>query len=150
MGQSLLPIRLQNTWLLLGAEHVEEILGPLQCLRLPRAKDSVPGIVSWRARAVPVVDLAAFVPGVSFIGASEPRNRTVIVSAETSTLALPVDGASEVESIELDAARPLHAVTCHIAAAEIDLRGRLMMLLDWDALLAKLFEERSAGGSEDA
>ena len=150
MKETFLPVRLQTTWLLTEARRVKEVLGSLPWLHLPRARAAVPGVVSWRARAVPVVDLAVFVPGLTQMKPAEPRDRTLIADTGGGMLALPVDAANEVVDVSLDAVQPQHATHCRVSVAEVIVRGEPMALLDWDMLVSELFSERGLGAERSA
>jgi chemotaxis signal transduction protein len=135
--------------MLLDSNPIEEILGALPWLSLPHARAAVPGVLTWRARAVPVVDLAAFVPSLTVLEPSRPRLRTLIVRAGEGRLALPIDGASEVKKVSVETIRPKHVIACELADAEAELETTVMMVVEWEAVVQRLFardEVRSGMG----
>ncbi len=146
MTSSFLPAKLDTMWLLIDAPAVLEVVGAVPWLRLPRAQRAVPGVVAWRAQAVPVVDLSAFIPGAA---AGEARARTLIVRVGQSTIALPVDAVTEVVHVPPEAMRIPHAVQSEIAAGETDVQGHLMALIDLDALVRRLAGEEGSVRSDD-
>jgi chemotaxis signal transduction protein len=145
-ASSFLPARLDRTWVLIDAPAVLEVVGTVPWLRLPRAHSAIPGVIAWRARAVPIVDLSSFLPGVA---QGEPRGRTLIVRAAQSTIAVPVDAVTEVVQVPPDALRVPHAVRADVATAETDLQGQLMAVVDLSALVSRLYGEEGGGRSDD-
>lgn len=150
MKETFLPVRLQEAWLLTEAWRVKEVLGSLPWLHLPRARAAVPGVVGWRARAVPVVDLAAFVPGLTRLRPSEKRARTLVCGAAEGTIALPVDAATEIVTLSLDSVQSQHATNCTVAVAEATVGEQPMALVDWDMLVSELFADRGFGAERSA
>ncbi len=146
MTHSLLPARLDTVWVLLDAVGVQEVVGTVPWLRLPQGHRGIPGVIAWRAQAVPIIDLAAFIPGLV---AGEPRSRTLIARTGESTIALPVDAVTEVVQVAKEELRVPHAVTIGIATAEAEVQGRLMALIDLDALVRRLSGEGGAARTDD-
>jgi chemotaxis signal transduction protein len=146
MTSSFLPAKLDTMWLLIDAPAVLEVVGAVPWLRLPRAQRAVPGVIAWRAQAVPIVDVSVFMPGLT---PGEARARTLIVRVAESTIALPVDGVTEVVHVPAEALRIPHAVRSEIAAAEADVQGQLMALIDLDALVRRLSGEEGRVRSDD-
>lgn len=101
-----LPVRIGDPWLSMDAAAVIEILGARPWFPVPSGSREMPGVLVWRGRAVPVVDLAA----VLLPGRTRPldpaRPRTVIVVAGASTLAFPVDEVREAQADTADAGAP--------------------------------------------
>lgn len=146
MTTSYLPARLDTMWVLVDAAGVLEVVGSVPWLRLPRAPRAIPAVIAWRAQAIPILDLAGLVPGVAH---GQPRERTLIVRASGSTVGVPVDAVTEVISVAPEALRVPHAVRPEIAAAETDVQGQLMALVDLDALVSRLSGEEGAARSDD-
>src|SRR3954466_4718619 len=97
MAAHLLPILLEASGYLVETGTGCEVLGAEPWLPIPRARAELPGVVVWRGRAVPLIDVAR-VLGVA--GTSAPqRARTLIVSHEQGMAALPIDAAREVKSV---------------------------------------------------
>jgi chemotaxis signal transduction protein len=92
-----LPVRIGDPWLSIDAGAVIEILGARPWFAIPSGSREMPGVLVWRGRAVPVVDLAA----VLATGRPRPldpaRPRTVIVTVGGSTIAIPVDEVREAQ-----------------------------------------------------
>ena len=59
MSVPLLPIRIESEWLLIHANLIQEILGAQPWLSIPHTRRELPGVVAWRGRAIPLVDLGA-------------------------------------------------------------------------------------------
>ena len=87
--RALVPARVGQTWILLDAEIIREILGAQPWLPIPGARAEMPGVIAWRGRAIPVVDLAAPF-GVERLGAGEARPRTLIAGVADSIVAVPM------------------------------------------------------------
>jgi chemotaxis signal transduction protein len=141
-----LPVQLDSSWFLIEAHHVREVLGAEPWLPIPRARAELPGIVVWRGRAVPLVDVAR-VLGVSN-SAARGRSRTLIVHHDRGVAALPVDAAREVRTIAQADLRPVQGALVPYATRELDEEGAVALLIDVNALLSDL--ERASGGTDDA
>lgn len=139
MTRHLMPIEIGAQWFLVEADPVREVLGAEPWLPIPRARAELPGVVVWRGRAVPLVDLGR-VLGVEASG-DDARARTLIVSHERGPAAFAVSRAREVRSIEDDRLRPIPARAVPYATRELDDDGTLMPVLDLAALLADLEAE---------
>jgi chemotaxis signal transduction protein len=137
MSIALIPVRVETEWLLLEAALVQEILGAQSWLPMPHARRELPGVVAWRGRAVPLLDLAA-VLGVGALAAQETRPRTLIAETVGGLLALPVDEVREVQSLSPGQVREAHAVERPFAPTEADLQGTVMPVLDLASLVATL------------
>jgi len=133
-------------WVLIDAAGVLEVVGAVPWLRLPRAPRTIPGVIAWRAHAVPIVDLAGFLPGAAH---GEPRDRTLIVRLSQSTIGVPVDAVTEVIQVPPESIRVPHAVRAEIATAEADVHGQLMALVDLEALVSRLSGEEGAARYDD-
>lgn len=146
MDAHVLPVQLDSSWYLIEAHHVREVLGAEPWLPIPRARAELPGVVVWRGRAVPLVDVAR-VLGVSS-GAAQGRARTLIVHHDRGVAALPVDAAREVRSVAQEALRAVHGALLPYATRELDEDGAVSLLIDVNALLSDL--DRASGASDDA
>jgi chemotaxis signal transduction protein len=104
-------------------------------------------VIAWRARAVPVVDLSSFLPGVEH---GQPRSRTLIVRTAQSTVAVPVDAVTEVVHVPRDMLRVPHAVRAEVATAETELHGQLMAVVDLSALVGRLAGDEGSARADDA
>ena len=147
MSIALIPVRVEAEWLLLEAALVQEILGAQPWLSMPHARRELPGVVAWRGRAVPLVDLAA-VFGTGSLAPQECRPRTLIAETERGFLAIPVDEVREVQSLSSGQIREAHAIARPFSPTEADLQGAVMPVLDLPSLVAKLSGGTSHANSE--
>jgi chemotaxis signal transduction protein len=132
-----MPIELDSNWLLVDADLVREVLGREPWLPIPRARAELPGVVAWRGRAVPLVDLGRV---LGFEPSAEPgaRARTLIIDHERGVAAVPVDSAREVRRIEEIRFREPHGATHPYAEGELDEAGKVMELVNLSKLLSDL------------
>lgn len=137
MPHALVPVQLGAEWLLVDASIVQEILGPETWLPIPRARPELPGVLAWRGRAIPVVDLGPAL-GLQVLQTGAARHRTLIVGSGRSLAAVPVDSAREVHALAPQELRSVHAARRPYATAETELGGRLMPLIDLQTLLGDL------------
>ena len=145
MAAHLLPILLESSWYLVETGPVREVLGSEPLLPLPRARAELPGVVVWRGRAVPLIDVAR-VLGVA--GTSAPqRARTLIVSHEQGMAALPVDAAREVKSVPEARLVATPGELLPYATRELDEDGAVTPVIDLVRLLNDL--HRVAGSTID-
>jgi chemotaxis signal transduction protein len=143
MSVSLLPVRIESEWLLVHAALIQEILGAQPWLSIPHTRRELPGVVAWRGRAIPLLDLGAIF-GLSALTAKASRPRTLIVEIDRGLVALPVDEAREVQDFTADQIRTAHAVSRPHSVSEAELRGMVMPVLDLTSLLASLTQPHSA------
>jgi chemotaxis signal transduction protein len=132
-----MPIELDSSWLLVEANLVREVLGREPWLPIPRARAELPGVVAWRGRAVPLVDLGR-VLGFQSSAEAGARARTLIIDHERGVAAIPIDRAREVRPIAEDRFREAHGVTHPYAESELDEAGTVMALVDLSRLLSDL------------
>lgn len=135
--RALVPAKIGQAWVLLDAELVREILGSQAWLPIPGARAEMPGVIAWRGRAIPVVDLAAPF-GSPLLTTGETRARTLIASLEGSVVAVPVDAAREVHSLAEDALLPVNFSHLPYAAAEAELFERVLPLIDLPRFVAEI------------
>jgi chemotaxis signal transduction protein len=126
----LLPLQVQSISIAIDAERVEEILGERAWVLLPGARPEIPGVVSWRGRAVGLLDLAAVTDGLLPLDENAPRARTVIVHAGASALAIPVDAVREVREVASDALTPPRITSQRFSSEEVELDGVVMPVFD--------------------
>jgi chemotaxis signal transduction protein len=137
MMRELVPARIGQAWVLLDAEIIREILGAEVWLPIPGARAEMPGVIAWRGRAIPVVDLAAPF-GVEKLGAGGTRARTLIASVAESIVAVPVDAAREVHSFAPTELKPVSVSTLPYALAEAELFERVLALIDLPRFVAEI------------
>lgn len=147
MNRALVPINLEKRWLLLDAALVREILGREAWLPVPDARPELPGVLAWRGRAIPVIDLAALL-GTPPLAKREPRARTLIVAHDQNVVAVPVDLVREVTPFGEGALHPVHAAPAPYATLEAEWAGGVLPVMDFAAFLADL--ARSVAGELDA
>ena len=129
MMRALVPARIGQAWVLLDAEIIREILGAEVWLPIPGARAEMPGVIAWRGRAIPVVDLAAPF-GVERLSTGETRARTLIASVAESIVAVPVDAAREVHGFSTTELKPVSVTTLPYAVAEAELFDRVLAVVD--------------------
>ena len=145
MTTHLMPILLESSWYLVETGQVREVLGAEPWLPIPRARAELPGVVVWRGRAVPLIDVAR-VLGVATNSAPQ-RARTLIVIHEHGIAALPVDAAREVKSVPEERLLPTPDEVIPYATHELDEDGAITPLIDLTRLLSDL--HRVADMSDD-
>ena len=127
--RALVPAKIGQAWILLDAEIIREILGTEVWLPIPGARAEMPGVIAWRGRAIPVVDLAAPF-GFERLGTAESRPRTLIATVAESIVAVPVDAAREVHAFSTSELRPCSITNLPYAAAEAELFERVLAVVD--------------------
>jgi chemotaxis signal transduction protein len=138
MMRHLLPVQVQSVSIAIDAERVQEILGERAWVPLPGARPEIPGVVSWRGRAVGILDFAAITDGLLPLDETAPRARTVIVHAGSSALAIPVDAVREVREVASDALMPPQITSQRFSSAEIELDGVVMPVFDIAAFVQSI------------
>jgi chemotaxis signal transduction protein len=137
MMRALVPVRIGQAWVLLDTEIIREILGNEVWLPIPGARAEMPGVIAWRGRAIPVVDLAAPF-GFERLGTGEPRARTLIASVAENIVAVPVDAAREVHGFHDTELKPVSVSTLPYAVAEAELFDRVLALVDLPRFVAEI------------
>ncbi len=144
MNVALMPVRLEDTWVALEASAVSEVLGPQTCLMVPRSSPHLPGVCAWRGRAIPVLELAALL-GISRSDHAT-FERTLVVSHQQNTVAMPVAEARAVLFLPQSELRQVHATSVRFARAEVDWEQRVVAVLDLDALFGELVSGSESRG----
>jgi chemotaxis signal transduction protein len=140
--RALVPVKLGATWVLLETEIIREILGAQAWLPIPGARAEMPGIIAWRGRAIPIVDLAAPFAGVR-LSPGEVRARTLIAVVEGGVVAIPVDAAREVHAFSPNELKPCNVTSLPYAVAEAELFERVLAVID----LQRFVQEIQGGGA---
>lgn len=143
MSVPLLPVRIESEWLLIHAALIQEILGAEPWLLIPHTRRELPGVVAWRGRALPLVDLGA-VLGLGALASKLSRARTLIGEVDGGLVAVPVDEAREVQIFAADQIHTAHAVPRPHSVSEAEIQGIVMPILDLASLLASLTQPDSA------
>jgi len=146
MSGSWIPVRIETEWLLLEAALIQEILGTEPWLAIPHTRSELPGVLAWRGRAVPLLDLAA-VFGLSPLPPQSYRPRALVAQTERGFVAIPVDEAREVHALEPHRIRSAHAVEKPFSPSEAVLDGIVMAVLDLSALVFALTAGSTASGA---
>jgi chemotaxis signal transduction protein len=129
MMRALVPAKIGQAWVLLDADIIREILGQELWLPVPGARAEMPGVIAWRGRAIPVVDLAAPF-GFQRLSNGETRARTLIANVAESIVAVPVDAAREVHSVNPADLRPVNVTQLPYTLAETELFERVLAVID--------------------
>lgn len=137
MTSAVVPIRLGRTWLLVHAESVREFLASTRWLSVPGSTPLMPGVMTWRGRAIPVVDLPRSL-GVGVITPTEHRSRVLVVQHAVGVVAVPVDGAREVVMLPADSLRPPHLSTTPYTLGEVEQGDEVLPVIDLEQLLKDL------------
>jgi chemotaxis signal transduction protein len=127
--RALVPAKIGPAWVLLDAEIIREILGGEVWLPIPGARAEMPGVIAWRGRAIPVVDLAAPF-GFERLNAREARPRTLIAAVADSIVAVPVDAAREVHAFSSAELKACSVTQLPYASAEAELERRVLAVID--------------------
>jgi chemotaxis signal transduction protein len=135
--RALVPARIGQAWVLVDAEIIREILGAEAWLPIPGARAEMPGVIAWRGRAIPVVDLAAPF-GSPRLQSGEARSRTLIASVAESIVAVPVDAAREVHAFGAAQLKPVNVTHLPYAAAETELFERILAVIDLPRFVAEI------------
>lgn len=135
--RALVPAKIGPAWVLLDAEIIREILGAEGWLPIPGARAEMPGVIAWRGRAIPVVDLAAPF-GTERLTTGQTRSRTLIAAVADSIVAVPVDAAREVHSFSTTELRPVTVSHLPYAIAEAELFERILAVVDLPRFVAEI------------
>jgi chemotaxis signal transduction protein len=135
---SYLPVQLMPCWLLVAVARVREVLGSVKMARIPDGDPRVPGVLTWRARALPVVDLAVGVGGLTPLSGEDCRPRTVILETSGGAFAVPVDAVREVVRLEERGFVARHVVPQGLVELEAAVGGVVMGLFDPETFKERL------------
>jgi chemotaxis signal transduction protein len=137
MKTDVVPIRLGKHWILVRAEIVSEFLSSTPWLSVPGSTQLLPGVMTWRGRAIPVLDL----PRALNFGAIGPLNecsRVMVVEHAAGAVAVPVDGAREVKTLADSDIRSPHVSTTPYTAGEVDGPDAVIQLIEIDQILREV------------
>ena len=152
MMRALIPAKLETSWILLDAEMIREVLGAEAWLPIPGARAEMPGVIAWRGRALPVLDLAAPF-GLERLRPGQSRPRILIAEVADNVVALPVDAAREVHAFKPDQLGPPNITAFPYTLAEAELFGRVLALVDLPKFVLEILggsapELMSEGGAQ--
>jgi len=133
-ARPILPLQLGEIWIAIDAGIVLELLGAKTWMRVPGASPQLPGILSWRSRAIAVLDLRETLA----LGGTptNPPPRTVVAQVDDCTFAFFVDVAREARVVDPEQLRAPHVVTGRFVTHELALDGRVMPIVDVAAMIA--------------
>ncbi len=138
MAKAVMSFLVSERWAALDAARVWEVLGTQAWVAVPGATPRAPGVLSWRGRAVAVVDLGAVVFGAPSLVAGSPARRTLIAEAAECSLAIPAEQVREVQEVGDYRLEALHQAQLSCVAGEVDLEGHPVPLIDLDAVVELL------------
>lgn len=144
VGTALVTVGVQSLDVVIRAELVREVLGVSRWVEVPGARLELSSVMVWSGRAVAVLDLARFHPGLIALGAADSRPRCLVVTAGSVTLALPADRVSEVWKTHDDNLKDRQLSKFELARSEVVQESQVFPLFDPELLLARLGVE-SAG-----
>lgn len=134
----LLPVRVQSVSVAIDARQVHEIVAPQPTVLLPGARPEVPGVMSYRGRAVGLFDFAALTEGLVPLSQGTSRARVLVVQVGASTLAVPVDEVREVREVQPESLMPPRLTDQKFSGAEVEIDGLVMPIFDFAAFLASV------------
>ena len=119
---------------------VREIRGWTSATPLPHAPSSSRGVVNLRGTMLPIVDLGALL-GLPAT-ATTKQNVIIVVEAGGQVVGLLVDGVSDILTLTNEMLQPAPSIAAGTGIANIaglvEIEGRLLTLLQLDALVADL------------
>jgi chemotaxis signal transduction protein len=137
MKTDVVPIRLNSNWLLVRAQIVTEFLSSLTWLSVPGSSPFFPGVIAWRGRAIPVLDLHRAL-NLGSLSPTMECARVMVVHHAVGAVAIPIDAAREVKTLSDDDIRPLHVSSTPYAAGEVDVQDSVIPLIDIEQLLREM------------
>lgn len=136
----------------LAISRVSGIIRYEEATPVPKAPNSVLGVINLRGRVIPIVDLCERLGRGTLVPSA--HSRIIVVDAEAGSVGLAVDEASEVVGIPVDTIGPapdaaVSAQTAEMIEGVADRSGRLVILLDLDKTVPRESYAR-AGQTGDA
>lgn len=124
----------------IGISRVSGIIRYETATPVPKAPDSVLGVINLRGRVIPIVDLCERLGRGSL--APSAHSRIIVVDAEAGSVGLAVDEANEVVGIPIDSIGPapeaaISAKTADMIEGVADRAGKLVILLDLDRTIPR-------------
>ncbi len=141
--RAIIPAMIGSAWFALDAMAVQEVIGERSWVLLPFAPPRTPGVLSWRGRAVAVLDLGDLLDGGESIRTRSVLPRTLVVEAATCTLAIPVDRVHEVHEVGPHQFRPAEGGARH-ATEEVSLLEGILPVLDLATIVENLLHDETA------
>lgn len=140
MNNTLMPVRLEDTWIVLDASAIRELLAVQTWLVVPQASLQIPGVCAWRGRAVPVVDLARIL-GLGTTTNTQDYGRTLVAEHPHGLAAIPVKEAQVVQFVHGQQERDLAAASLPYATRGVELEGMLLPYVDIVSVLEALLPQ---------
>lgn len=131
-----LPLQLGDVWIAIDPGHVQEVLGARPWMRVPGAPASLPGVLTWRSRAIALLDLRELLGIAS--RATSTSARTVVARVDDCTFAFFVEMAREARAVDETALSTPHAVTGRFVTHQLALDSRVMPVVDLTAVIASV------------
>lgn len=134
MKTDVIPIRLGSTWVVVRAPLVSEFLSRTPWLLVPGSTPLLPGVMTWRGRAIPVLDLAKALQ----LGAITPLDeysRAMILDHPLGAVAVPIDGAREVMAVADEDIHPPHVTRTPYTVGEVAGQDSVVPLIEVDQVL---------------
>ena len=131
---------------------VQEIIRVVEITPVPRAPESIKGVINLRGRIIPVIDLKQKL-GLGVVE-RDKRTRIVVVKLRERLIGLLVDAASQVLKVPVSSVDPAPEGMLEIDADFIrgvaKLPDRLIILMDLQSILAPELGEGGAARTERA
>ena len=124
----------------LAIDRVQSIIRYEEATPVPRAPESVLGVVNMRGHVLPVIDMCRRLGRTPFV--PSPTARIIVAEGEGGTVGLAVDEASEVSGIPVSTIMPTPETVLSSDAADIfegvaERDGVLIIILDLDKAVPK-------------
>jgi purine-binding chemotaxis protein CheW len=124
----------------LAIEKVRSIVRYESATPVPRAPDSVQGVVNMRGQVIPLLDLSRRLRQVEFVPSA--TSRIIVAEGEAGTVGLAVDEANEVASIPVESIKPppesvLTEETAHAFEGVTERDDGLVILIDLDQAIPR-------------
>ncbi len=137
MNKAVVTFRLGQRWLMVRAPMVREFLASTTWLSVPGSTPLMPGVMTWRGRAIPVLDLARALD----LGTLSPlaqNARVMVLEHAAGAVAVPVDAAREVTSVAEEDIRPPHVAAVPYSVGEVDGSDAVIPIIEIERLLREL------------
>ncbi|SIO40400.1 purine-binding chemotaxis protein CheW [Singulisphaera sp. GP187] len=132
----LIGFRLDGEDYAIAIRTIQEIILMKPITRLPRAPDSIEGLINLRGTVIPIVSLRKRFGLLT--REFDDETRTVVVNSHGKTVGLIVDEVTQVMKVTADQIQPVPIAVTAIARRYISglarLEDRLLIILDIDKL----------------
>lgn len=129
MTFDVVPICLGDKWVLVRAEVVSEFLPNTPWLPVPGSTPLIPGVTTWRGRAIPILDLLRALD-LGAIAPLDARARIMVIECGLGAVAVPVDSAREVITLKDEELRPPHVSSTPYTTGEVDGKDSVLPLIE--------------------